>query len=187
MPNGLSAASELNALVHGDSMWPLGTDPINQALAAEGVRPSPSGLPQVVKKRHGLDGREQTVYGAHLSAVAFPSSKSGLQHKMCHVLGKHVRPPHAQTQVLTFNRAPLSETNRRLALGFGSPPTSRVACCENAQKTHLCHGLVEVLPCLSRFGRSSSCGYSTSVKRRRERPKKTKGPVSAFPGGASAR
>ncbi|MEU2617676.1 maleylacetate reductase [Streptomyces sp. NPDC007157] len=128
LPVGLSVASGLNALAHCvDSMWAPRTDPIDQALAAEGVRALRTGLPLVVKDPQALDGREQTLYGAYLAAVAFASAGSGLHHKICHVLGGMFNLPHAQTHavvlphVLAFNVPFAPDAERRLAAAFGSP------------------------------------------------------------------
>ncbi|MGX4694703.1 maleylacetate reductase [Streptomyces sp. JNUCC 63] len=128
LPAALSAASGLNALAHCvDSMWAPRTDPINQAFAAEGVRALRTGLPLVVKEPDGLQGREQALYGAYLSAVAFASAGSGLHHKICHVLGGMFDLPHAQTHavvlphVLAFNGPQAPEAERRLAAAFDTP------------------------------------------------------------------
>ncbi|MER5527268.1 maleylacetate reductase [Streptomyces sp. NPDC002677] len=128
LPVEMSVASGLNALAHCvDSMWAPRTDPIDQALAAEGVRALRAGLPLVVKDPQALDGREQTLYGAYLAAVAFASAGSGLHHKICHVLGGMFNLPHAQTHavvlphVLAFNVPFAPDAERRLAAAFGSP------------------------------------------------------------------
>lgn len=127
LPADLSVASGLNALAHCvDSMWGPRADPIDQALAGEGIRALRTGLPQVVTDPAGLPGREQALYGAYLAAVAFASAGSGLHHKICHVLGGMFDLPHAQTHavvlphVLAFNApaAPLAE--RRIAAAFGT-------------------------------------------------------------------
>jgi maleylacetate reductase len=126
LPVELSVASGLNALAHGvDSMWAPRADPINRALALEGVRALSGGLPQVVDDPHDLGGREQTLYGGYLAAVAFASAGSGLHHKICHVLGGMFNLPHAQThavvlpQVLAFNAPAVPETERRLEEASG--------------------------------------------------------------------
>ncbi|WP_217553729.1 maleylacetate reductase [Streptomyces sp. GbtcB6] len=128
LPVEMSVASGLNALAHCvDSMWAPRTDPINQALAAEGVRALRTGLPLVVKDSEALDGRERTLYGAYLAAVAFASAGSGLHHKICHVLGGMFNLPHAQTHavvlphVLAFNAPFAPDAEGRLAAAFDSP------------------------------------------------------------------
>ncbi|MFE7422106.1 maleylacetate reductase [Rhodococcus sp. NPDC057529] len=127
LPVDLSVASGLNGLAHCiDSMWAPKTDPINQALAAEGIRVLASGLPTVRTDPADLAGREQTLYGAYLSAVAFASAGSGLHHKICHVLGGAYDLPHAQTHatvlpyVLAFNAPAAPEAERRIATAFGA-------------------------------------------------------------------
>ncbi|MEU0038051.1 MULTISPECIES: maleylacetate reductase [unclassified Streptomyces] len=128
LPAELSAASGLNAVAHCvDSLWAPRTDPVNQALAAEGVRALRTGLPMVVKEPDALPGREQALYGAYLSALAFASAGSGLHHKICHVLGGMFNLPHAATHavvlpyVLAFNGAAAPEAETRLAAAFGTP------------------------------------------------------------------
>ncbi|MFE3262742.1 MULTISPECIES: maleylacetate reductase [unclassified Streptomyces] len=128
LPADLSAASGLNAVAHCvDSLWAPRTDPVNQALAAEGVRALRTGLPLVVKEPDALPGREQALYGAYLSALAFASAGSGLHHKICHVLGGMFNLPHAATHavvlpyVLAFNGAAAPEAEQRLASAFGTP------------------------------------------------------------------
>lgn len=103
LPVDLSVASGLNALAHCiDSMWAPRTDPINQAIATEGIRALTAGLPAVKEDPHHQGGREQTLYGAYLSAVAFASAGSGMHHKICHVLGGAYDLPHAQTHAVVL-------------------------------------------------------------------------------------
>jgi maleylacetate reductase len=128
LPVEMSVASGLNALAHCvDSMWGPRADPVDRALAAEGIRGLAQGLPAVAADPTGLEGREQTLYGAYLAAVAFASAGSGMHHKICHVLGGMFNLPHAQTHavvlphVLAFNAPAVAETERRIAEAFGSP------------------------------------------------------------------
>ena len=125
LPVPLSVASGLNALAHCvDSMWAPRADPINQALSVEGVRALRDGLPRVAAEPAALPGREQALYGAYLSAVAFASAGSGLHHKICHVLGGMFNLPHAQTHavvlpyVLAFNAPAAPDAADRLAAAF---------------------------------------------------------------------
>jgi maleylacetate reductase len=127
LPVDLSVASGLNALAHCvDSMWAPNADPINAALAGEGIRSLAAGLPKVVNDPMDLDGREHTLYAAYLSAAAFASAGSGLHHKICHVLGGKYNLPHAQTHatvlpyVLAFNGPAAPDAERRIADAFGA-------------------------------------------------------------------
>lgn len=127
LPVEMSIASGLNGMAHCiDSLWGPHADPINAAMAAEGIRALNSGLPQIMDDPQGLEGREKALYGAYLSAVAFASAGSGLHHKICHVLGGTFNLPHAQTHatvlpyVLGFNAPEAPEAAERIAAAFGS-------------------------------------------------------------------
>ncbi len=127
LPVPTSVASALNALAHCvDSMWGPRTDPIDQSLALDGIRALTVGLPRVVEEPMDLDGREQTLYGAYLAAVAFASAGSGLHHKICHVLGGMFGLPHAETHavvlphVLALNAPAVPDLESRMAAAFGS-------------------------------------------------------------------
>src|SRR3954454_22202852 len=128
LPVAMSVASGLNALAHCvDSMWGPRTDPIDQAFALEGIRALVQGLPTVVSDPRDIAGREHTLYGAYLAAVAFASAGSGLHHKICHVLGGMYNLPHAPTHavvlqhVLAFNAPNAPAAERRIAAAFDSP------------------------------------------------------------------
>jgi maleylacetate reductase len=127
LPVATSVASGLNALAHCiDAMWAPRTDPIDQALALEGIRALGSGLPGVVTDPRHLGAREQTLYGAYLAAVAFASAGSGLHHKICHVLGGRFDLPHAETHavvlpyVLALNAPAVPDLDVRMAAAFGA-------------------------------------------------------------------
>ncbi|MFH8900571.1 maleylacetate reductase [Streptomyces coeruleorubidus] len=127
LPVPMSVASGLNALAHCvDAMWGPRVDPIDQALAGEGIRALAAGLPAIVADPAGLAGRERALYGTYLSAVAFSSAGSGLHHKICHVLGGMYDLPHAQTHavvlphVLAFNAPAAPEAEQRIAAAFGA-------------------------------------------------------------------
>ena len=127
LPVPISVASGLNALAHCvDAMWAPRADPINAALAGEGIRSLATGLPRVVSDPFDLNGREMALYASYLSAVAFASAGSGLHHKICHVLGGAYNLPHAQTHaivlpyVLAFNGPAAPDAERRIAAAFGT-------------------------------------------------------------------
>jgi maleylacetate reductase len=127
LPVDLSVASGLNALAHCvDSMWAPRTDPINRALAAEGIRALSDGLPRIVDAPSDLRGREETLYGAYLAATALASAGAGLHHKICHVLGGRYRLPHAELHavvlpyVLALNGPAAPAAERRIAEAFAT-------------------------------------------------------------------
>jgi maleylacetate reductase len=119
MPAELAAASGLNAVAHCvDTLWGPTADPINAALALEGLRALNDGL------HSGNHARTQ--YGCYLAAVAFTSAGSGLHHKICHVLGGRFDLPHAATHaivlpyVVAFNAPAAPDAAARIAAAFGS-------------------------------------------------------------------
>jgi maleylacetate reductase len=127
LPLGLSIGSGMNAMAHCiDSMWAPRANPLNTALAAEGIRVLAAGLSSVKSDAHNASGREQLLYGAYLAGVAFASAGSGMHHKICHVLGGAYDLPHAETHavilphVLAFNTASAAELDERIAAAFGS-------------------------------------------------------------------
>ncbi|TSD93674.1 maleylacetate reductase [Skermania sp. ID1734] len=127
LPVAMSVASGLNALAHCvDGMWGPRADPIDQALAVEGIRALWIGLPAVAANSRDLAGREHVLYAAYLSAAAFSSAGSGLHHKICHVLGGAYNLPHAQTHavvlpyVLAYNAPAVPHIQRRIAAALGA-------------------------------------------------------------------
>jgi alcohol dehydrogenase class IV len=132
LPGELTVASGLNAMAHSvDSMWGPRVDPIDQALAQEGIRALATGLLTVADDSTNVEGIEQTLYGAYLAAVAFASAGSGMHHKICHVLGGMFNLPHAQTHavvlpyVLAFNAPNAPEAQARIATAFGTETASQ--------------------------------------------------------------
>ncbi|PPF71039.1 maleylacetate reductase [Clavibacter michiganensis] len=132
LPVGLSVASGLNAIAHCiDSMWAPSSDPLDRALAEEGIREVAAALPAIVQDPGDVPARERMLHGAYVSAVAFASAGSGLHHKICHVLGGAYDLPHAQThaavlpQVLAFNVGASAEAEERIARALGAPSAVR--------------------------------------------------------------
>jgi alcohol dehydrogenase class IV len=122
-----TVASGLNAIAHCvDSFWGPRADPIDRALAEEGLRGLAAGLSVVAGEPADVQGIERMLYGAYLAAVAFASAGSGMHHKICHVLGGMFDLPHAQTHaavlphVLAFNAPGAPEAERRIAEALGS-------------------------------------------------------------------
>lgn len=127
LPVEMSVASGLNGMAHCvDSLWGPRADPINAAMAAEGIRALNEGLPLIVEDSRSVHGRDLALYGAYLSAVAFASAGSGMHHKLCHILGGTFNLPHAQTHatvlpyVLAFNAPNAPAAEARMAAAFGT-------------------------------------------------------------------
>jgi alcohol dehydrogenase class IV len=112
-------------------MWAPRSDPIDRSLALDGLRALRIGLPLVVDDPMELPGREQTLYGAYLAAVAFASAGAGLHNKICHVLGGMFGLPHAETHavvlphVLALNAPAVPDVERRVARALGTESALR--------------------------------------------------------------
>lgn len=129
LPAQLAISSALNAVAHAvDSFWAPRHDPINAALASEGLRALLPGLRALRHDPEGVEARELTLYGAYLAAVAFASAGSGMHHKICHALGGTYQLAHAQTHAVvlpyvtafTVPAAPAAAARIIEAIGGGS-------------------------------------------------------------------
>ena len=93
MPTDLVVASGLNAVAHCvDSLWAPRADPINAALATEGLRALRHGLLGLVDRPSDLDAAGRTQYGCYLAAVAFASAGSANAPQDLPRPRGHVRP-----------------------------------------------------------------------------------------------
>ena len=127
LPVPLSVASGLNALAHCvDSMWAPRTDPVDQALALEGIRALREGLPEVVRDPQGTRGTRADAVRRLDGRGGVRLGRLGLHHKICHVLGGMYNLPHAQTHavvlpyVLALNAPSVPESEQRMAAAFGA-------------------------------------------------------------------
>lgn len=128
LPGELAVSSGLNAVAHAvDAFWAPRADPINQALGTESIRALVPGLRRLAANADDIGGREQTLYGAYLAAVAFASAGSGMHHKICHTLGGAYGLPHAQMHavvlpyVVAFNADAAPGAVERIASALGTP------------------------------------------------------------------
>jgi alcohol dehydrogenase class IV len=151
LPRELTIASGLNAVAHCvDSMWAPRADPINRALASDGLRALGTGLRAMTVDLSDIAGRELMLYGCYLAAVAFASAGSGLHHKICHVLGGKYDLPHAQTHaavlpyVLAYNAPASPDSAARVAAALGGESAT-----ESLDRLYLDLG---VLPNLGELG-----------------------------------
>lgn len=128
LPLGLAVHSGLNALAHAvDSLWAPRADPINRALASEGMRALVPGLRALRADVDDLGAREQVLYGTYLASVALASAGAGMHHKICHVLGGTFDLPHAPTHavvlpyVAAFNAPADPDSAARITAALGAP------------------------------------------------------------------
>lgn len=128
LPPDLAVHSGLNALAHAvDSLWAPRANPINRAMAGEGMRAMVPGLRGLRADAGDLRAHEQVLYGTYLSGVALASAGAGMHHKICHVLGGTFNLPHAPTHavvlpyVAAYNTAADPDSVARIAQALGTP------------------------------------------------------------------
>lgn len=128
LPPDLAIHSGLNALAHAvDSLWAPRANPINRAMASEGMRALVPGLRGLRADTHDLGAREQVLYGTYLAAVALTSAGAGMHHKICHVLGGTFNLPHAPTHavvlpyVAAYNTPADPGSEARITEALGAP------------------------------------------------------------------
>jgi len=131
LPGQLAVSSGLNAVAHAvDGFWAPRQDPINKAMASEGLRALFPGLRALHADPDDIGAREQTLYGAYLASVAFASAGSGMHHKICHALGGTYNMPHAETHsvvigyVTAFNAPYAADAAERIAAAIGDGRTA---------------------------------------------------------------
>lgn len=128
LPPDLAVHSGLNALAHAvDSLWAPRADPVNRAMAGEGMRALVPGLRGLRADAEDLGAHERVLYGTYLSGVALASAGAGMHHKICHVLGGTFNLPHAPTHavvlpyVAAYNTAADPGSEARIAEALGTP------------------------------------------------------------------
>lgn len=76
-----------------------------QHYAAEGIRSLSYALVEIKQNPESLSARTSAQYGAWLCAMCLGSTKMGLHHKMCHVIGGALNLSHAETHTVVLPRA----------------------------------------------------------------------------------
>lgn len=131
LPPRLSITSGINALAHCiDALWAPKADPINAALASEGMQALFKSLYAIAHDPEDLDARELSQVGAYLAGTVLASAGAGMHHKLCHVLGGTFNLPHAETHavvlphVVGFNAPYALQAARRITQAFPAPDAS---------------------------------------------------------------
>lgn len=126
LPPAISGASGLNAIAHCvEALYAPDESPLASLIADEGVRALAAGLPRVAGRPDDVEARADCLYGAWLAGLALGSTRMGLHHKLCHVLGGSFDLPHAETHAIVlphaaaYNRAAAPEAMAHLAASLG--------------------------------------------------------------------
>lgn len=95
LPPRLTASSGINALAHSiEALYSIARNPQATAVAQQGIQHITRALPRCTENGSDRDARSEMLLGAHLSALALSTTKMGLHHGLCHVLGGSAHVPH---------------------------------------------------------------------------------------------
>ncbi|MCI2422121.1 maleylacetate reductase [Saccharopolyspora sp. K220] len=129
LPPALTGPSAFNALAHClAALWSPDGDPLTSALAADAVRIVTTSLPELASDPADLEARSGLQYAAFLAGTALGRTGTGLQHRICHLLGGKLNLPHAETHavilphVVALNAPAGPEWVARLEPFLGSDP-----------------------------------------------------------------
>ncbi|EXU63683.1 Maleylacetate reductase [Streptomyces sp. PRh5] len=148
LPRSVRGLSGLNAVAHAvEAIYAPDTSPLVAVTAGEAIA-------VMIRALRGLDGgwnerdRDDALYASWLCGVCLDSTRMGLHHRLCHLLGGRFDTPHAATHalvlpfVLRHQEPGLSDAQRelmarsvnggdvctellRLARAFGAPSDLR--------------------------------------------------------------
>ncbi|MCO5998975.1 maleylacetate reductase [Actinoallomurus rhizosphaericola] len=128
LPLAVTGPSAFNSLAHCvAALTAPDADPVTSALALEAVRHIHAGLPLVMAHPSDVEGRGRLQFGAFLAGTALAGTGTGLNHRICHVLGGLLGLPHADTHsvvlphVVALNATALPRETARLAEALGAP------------------------------------------------------------------
>ncbi len=95
LPPEVSASSGINALAHCiEALYSTARNPQATAVAQQGIRHIIKALPRCTVNGSDREARSEMLIGAHLAALALSTTKMGLHHGLCHVLGGSAHVPH---------------------------------------------------------------------------------------------
>jgi maleylacetate reductase len=122
LPLAIAAPSALNAIAQAAANLPgFNDDPIPNVFAREAIAVLGPNLPRLVRSRPDVQMCSELLYGACLAGAALGTGRTGLHHRICHVLGGMFNLAHADTHAvilpysIAFNRNAVPEAARLLA------------------------------------------------------------------------
>lgn len=88
LPREVTASSGINALAHCvEALYSKLRNPQATAAAQEGIRHICSALPRCTVDGSDREARREMFLGSHMAALALSTTKMGLHHGLCHILG----------------------------------------------------------------------------------------------------
>ncbi len=95
LPPEMTASTGINALAHCiEALYSATRNPLSTAAALSGVRHISMALLRCYTNGDDLEARTGMLLGAHLAGLSIASTKLGLHHGICHVLGGTANVPH---------------------------------------------------------------------------------------------
>lgn len=95
LPPDVTASSGINALAHCiEALYSTTRNPQATAMAQQAMLHIINALPRCTANGSDLEARSEMLLGAHLSALALSTTKMGLHHGLCHILGGSAGVPH---------------------------------------------------------------------------------------------
>lgn len=134
MPEGLNAATGLDALTHGvEAYVSLASNPLADAHALSAVRLVGAHLAGTMTKPDDLDGRKKMAQASLEAGLAFSNAILGATHAMSHQVGGLLDAPHGVvngvllSHVIRFNARSTPERYRAIAVAVGLPAAAAPA------------------------------------------------------------
>ncbi|MEO6472566.1 MAG: iron-containing alcohol dehydrogenase [Aeromicrobium sp.] len=128
MPDGLNAATGLDALTHGiEAYVSLANNPLADAHALSAVKLVGRHLAGTLTDPAELEGRKKMAQASLEAGLAFSNAILGATHAMSHQVGGLLDAPHGVvngvllSHVIRFNAASAPERFRDIALAVGLP------------------------------------------------------------------
>jgi maleylacetate reductase len=128
LPLAVAGPSALNAVAQAAANLPgFNDDPIPNLYARAAVEVLGRGLPRLLNSPASAEVCAEILYGACLAGAALATGRTGLHHRLCHVLGGTFNLPHADTHAvilpysLALNRDAAPEAMAMLSTAFGFP------------------------------------------------------------------
>lgn len=95
LPPEVTASSGINALAHCiEALYSITRNPQSTSAAQEGIQHITNALPACTENGSDREARSEMLVGSHLAALALSTTKMGLHHGLCHVLGGSAHVPH---------------------------------------------------------------------------------------------
>lgn len=131
LPAAVTGASAFNAMAHCfAALWSPTGDPLTSALAGDAIRTVVNDLPAVQADPSDIRARSGLQYAAFLAGTALGKAGTGLQHRLCHVLGGRLNLSHADTHsvvlphVVALNARAVPDMVARLEPVLGHDPAA---------------------------------------------------------------